>query len=59
MSGSRRSRRPPEKEGPSMPVTADLEVPVASGINTVDDEAARTAEGIIFLLVLCLLNGNS
>jgi hypothetical protein len=42
-----------------MPDTADVEMPLASGINAVDDEAARTAEGIFFLLVLFLLNGNS
>ena len=59
MSGSRRSRRPPEKEGPSMPDTADVEMPLASGSSAVDDEVARTAEGIIFELVLFLLNGNS
>ncbi len=45
MSGSRRSRRPPEKEGPSMPDTADVEMPLASCSNVVDDEVARTAEG--------------
>ena len=48
MSGSRRSRRPPEKEGPSMPDTGDVEMPLASGSSAFDDEAARTAEGIFF-----------
>ncbi len=58
MSGSR-SRRPPEKEGPSMPDTADVEMLLASGSNAVDDEAARTAEGIFSQLFLFLLNRNS
>ena len=39
--------------------TADVEMPLAYGSSAVDDKAARTAEGIIFLLVLFLLNGNS
>ncbi len=59
MSGSRRSRRPPEKEGPSMLDTADVEMPLAYGSSAVDDKAARTAEGIISEFVLFLLNGNS
>ncbi len=48
MSGSRRSRRPPEKEGPSMLDTADVEMALAFDKSDVDDGAARTAEGIFF-----------
>lgn len=48
MSGTRRSRRPPEIEGSSIPITSDVDPPLAS-LSNADEEAPSTIEGDVCL----------